>query len=31
MIHLTIKVMAWFALLWATGLALITFAIHFCY
>lgn len=31
MINLTIKAMAWFALLWATGLAIMTFTIHFCY
>ncbi|AZV01550.1 hypothetical protein FHP_026c [Pseudomonas phage vB_PaeM_fHoPae01] len=31
MIYMTIKAMTWFALLWATGLAVLTLTIHFCY
>ncbi|CAU13829.1 hypothetical protein PP141_gp11 [Pseudomonas phage 14-1] len=31
MIYITIKAMAWFALLWATGLAIVTLTIHLCY
>ncbi|ATI16279.1 hypothetical protein HWB30_gp28 [Pseudomonas phage BrSP1] len=31
MIYTTIKAMAWFALLWATGLSIVTLTIYFCY